>query len=331
MPHAGFEREFQEPVRAGERCELGALPDDRGRTRQLQDVAPVEVEDEEAGARVGGDVAEGVEEEIAAKVGHDEHARSAGPARRDLHEAGFTAAMRDVHAVGAAVSARRGSGGRDEERIGALDDGERRTVETRIDAFDRMRGAEGSRVAAPCRPARLDVLRAVAEALIDCQREAADVEDGHRPVHAVPPPGRELDPEETERLIDGERVGERITARRQGVDAQRMFVFGVHEPGRADEDRRPRTAGRVHAADEHHGKMREELLVLERHRVSDDGPADARHRLADAGPLLDGDLAGVERRRAVVGVVVGHTRCSSAVPCMRESPPIDTSPLRWVE
>ena len=241
----------------------------------------------------------GVEEEVAAKVGHDEHARSAGPARRDLHEAGFTAAMRDVHAVGAAVSARRGSGGRDEERIGALDDGERRTVETRIDAFDRMRGAEGSRVAAPCRPARLDVLRAVAEALIDCEREAADVEDGHRPVHAVPPPGRELDPEETERLIDGERVGERITARRQACRRATYVRLRRARTREADEDRRPRTAGGVQCcrrapwedarrAPGARAASRCRMMALPTRAIGSRTPS----------PLLDGDLAGVERRRA---------------------------------
>jgi hypothetical protein len=97
------------PLGPGELRGLVSVPDHFGSAGELEGRAGLEVQEQQARARIGRQVAERVEHRVAGVVGEDE---SAGA--QDPHEAGQTAAVRSVGAV-------LGMGAGDEEGVGARD------------------------------------------------------------------------------------------------------------------------------------------------------------------------------------------------------------------
>ena len=135
----------------------------------------------------------------------------------------------------------------------------------------------------------MDVLRAVAEALADRDRQAVAIDARDRPVGAVAAPGGELDAQQAQRCAGDEAAGRWIARVEHGGDAQRPRVRGGDEAGRAGPQRRDRPALVVCCGD-HERQRREEPAVLLGHRI-----ADRAAGRAAACSALRLDLAGVER------------------------------------
>ena len=206
------------------------MPVDRHRTLQLQDVARGEVDEDQSGARVAQKVAQGVVEAVAAEVGDGErvalHADEARPA----------AAMRHVEpALGAHLGPRAAG---DEERIGRGDQRPRRLVES----AELL--ARGLRHGARRGPARLDVLRAIAEALGDPHGEAV-IDRDQAAVGAVAPAAGEVEPDQADLRSRDEARSGGIVCRRQRTDAQRGGIGRLHEARRAAQHRGHRPAALV--------------------------------------------------------------------------------------
>ena len=91
----------------------GALQSIVDRALHLQQAAGREVDEQQAGARIAQQVAQGVEEAVAAEIGHDQ--RVAPHTRRSP----AAAAMRDVEATARSDAGARAAG--DEEGVGRLD------------------------------------------------------------------------------------------------------------------------------------------------------------------------------------------------------------------
>jgi hypothetical protein len=149
-----------------------------------------------------------------------------------------------------------------------------------------------------CTGAQLDVLRAIAEAVLDGHIEP-DVRAvaTDRAVHAVAAARVQLDAEQADRrAIVHAGIGgiERIAraAHRQGFRIGR-----AHEAGRPREQRCPRIAALVDRARHDERQLREELAMLLRHVIAHDAPPDAVHALIDAEGFLNGDFARMPRRR----------------------------------
>src|SRR5262245_824554 len=115
--------------------------------------------------------------------------------------------MRDVDAVRRDWIARlRRIRGRDEERIGLRDQPERCGIEV----FGALNTDVSSGPALdPVRLARLDVLRAVPEALHDRHREAVLADFGHHAVEPIAPAGVRLDAEQADAGAGTKRSRER--------------------------------------------------------------------------------------------------------------------------
>ena len=258
----------------------------------MQQVAGREIGEHQADARLQRDVAERVEELVAGEVGPGQRA----PVVADVHEARSSAAMRDVAA--AARSVERGMRG-DEERVGAAHERGGRGTQARLAS-----GIGGRRWRRRSRQhfAALDVLGAVAEALRDMQDEAALVDRHDAPVGAVAAARRQLDAEQAERRAGLQRIGQRVVARRQRVDAQAGGVRRADEAGAGPgEHRGPRLPRAIGGSEQDERQQRKELAMLLGHRRAHDARADLRHALARAGARLHGLLAAMERRTVVRG------------------------------
>src|SRR5262249_45052600 len=129
---AALDVDAPQPLGAVERADLGAVPLDLGAALEVEQIAAREVDEHQRGARIGHQVAEGVEVAVAAVVGDGEDIAV------DPDEAGWAAAMRDGDAAGRLAGAR---GGRDEEGIGGGDRSGGRAVE----AVEPLGGSGGGR------------------------------------------------------------------------------------------------------------------------------------------------------------------------------------------
>ena len=134
----------------------GDVEDHLGIAGELQQIAGLEIHEQQPGLRIGDQVAEGVEKAVAGEIRDGEHAVHA-----DAHESRPAAAVGDVDhsAVRRVIDI-----GRDEQGIRAGDHGAGSIVQP-IE-LARGRGRRRRRVAREREIAQLDILRAVAEALL---------------------------------------------------------------------------------------------------------------------------------------------------------------------
>jgi hypothetical protein len=156
-------------------------------------------------------------------------------------------------------------GGGDEQRVGAADQamgGQVELVEPPHRCRIGMRRREH-------RLARLDVARAIAEALLHRDHEAGGVERLDRAVHAVAPPRVRLDAEQAQLGALHQLAGQRIAGHGQRIDAQMRCIGRMREAGRRRQHAGPGLQVRVDAADHEERQLREEGAVLVGHVVAD--------------------------------------------------------------
>ena len=149
----------------------------------------------------------------------------------------------------------------------------------------------------------LDILRAIAEALIHGDREAAGIGGDDMAVHAIAPARPELDAQQADRRAGLQRRQKRIA--RDGARGD-VEAAGI---GAGDEARRPRQQrGRGHPlgvdrAQDHEGKLGKEIAMLLGHEIAEDRPADPVHLFpTETHTGLESALARMPRSRGQVPV-----------------------------
>ncbi len=239
----------------------GGIPFDSRSPAELQRIPVLEIHEEQARARIGGEVAERVEHHVARIVGDHK------PVGADhVHEPGRAAPMRHVR-PGDRVAARQ------EQRVGfgepaLLSRGEARA------ASHRQSGARRNRDLP-----RSNVLRAIRVHFAgrDLQRRRAV---GPRAaVHAHAPPGGRVDQQQADIRLGRERLRQRVVVVEPGGDVQAVVRRDRQEPGRAPEQARPHAPAGIARTDDDEGALEREL------------PRQGRDRRVDAAP----DPLGVER------------------------------------
>lgn len=159
--------EAPQPFPAWECGHLRTVRQQRRVARHLEQIAAVEIHEDEAGSRVDGDVAEGVEVQIAREVRNGQTVailRLSIISRRavNTNEAGPSATVRHVHLPVAVLTVNvRG----DEKRIRPFDHDARRVVQAR--QLDRGTIRRRIGIAYKGEIAALNVSRTVAEGLLD--------------------------------------------------------------------------------------------------------------------------------------------------------------------
>lgn len=256
---------------------------DAAAARELQHVAAGEVDEEQAGARRVGQVAEGLEHPVAGVVRPGEMGFV-----DDVDEARIAAPVRGIEADAGVL---RG----DEEGVGAGDAPLLRRRQRRRAAG---RAAAGGRGRAQL--ALLDVLGTVAEHLADGDADRLR-RGSHHPVDAQPLPGREVEDQRPEGRADDEIGGQRVAGERRRRDLERVRVGGGEEAGRAGYHRRPHPTAAI-AAGQHREELPGHEFARPRADLGADRGADLRRHVRRARLLLHGVLAFVER--------VGHRRDS---------------------
>src|SRR5947199_280732 len=110
------------------------------------------------------------------------------------------------------------------EALGAGEEAPRRIVGARERLRRRMRGnGRGLDLT------RMDVLRTIAEALLDLEHEALSAGGGDHAVGAVPPPGGEIDTQQAGPVAGCERGVRRIVGVERRTDAQRVRIGRGYE------------------------------------------------------------------------------------------------------
>ena len=165
-------------------------------------------------------------------------------------EAWFSPAMRHIAAVHA-VAAEVARGAREEARVGAGEHLERAGGEARG-----LCPCAAGTTDRPLDRAHLDVLGAVAEALLHVDDETAGACLAHRSVGAISPPRLELKSEEPDRRAGDEPTRDGISGDGPRVDRERARIRGVDESGHPGEHRREGPALGIEGPDD---EVREHL------------------------------------------------------------------------
>ncbi|EEF25900.1 conserved hypothetical protein, partial [Ricinus communis] len=235
--------EAQQLFRASKRLQLRAVPDDLSLHRKMQHVAALEVDEQQAGAWIGQQVAHGVEEEVADEFRRRQRALVVHP-----HKAGTTAAMGHVDATAASRVGRHVGAG-DEEGVGT---GNQRAVGVaqrgRTQHLHYAATGGRRRVLAV-----LDVLRAVAEALRDGDAQRVMIGGHHLAVDAVAAARGRRQPQAANVRAGTQLSLQRIARQHAAVDVQRARVRRHDKAGVGGQHGGPWLAIGVQRAEEEDG------------------------------------------------------------------------------
>jgi len=234
--------ECPEPLRSGE-LPVHGVPIDLRVALKLQQVAGLEINEQQRGARLRHQIAKCIEVMVAAKIRNDQYIRIRIAV--DADEARQAAAMRDVRAECGAMSGSGAAG--DKKCISFFDGRSRRCVEPE-------EGFGGGRIAAAgiglSDDSPLNVLRTITEALIDCDFDAAGLVFYDAAVGANAPACRKIDAQNADLPIRCERVRRGIGGLRHARDLQRERVRRVHEARQSGQQGRDGPTGCVDRTDE---------------------------------------------------------------------------------
>src|SRR5262249_45326914 len=150
----------------------------------------------------------------------------------------------------------------------------------------------------PCVRSRLDVWRVFDKPLMTAAREAQPIGPNDAPIHPVAAARLELDAEQADRRARHDVGGERIAMAGPGIDLERPRIRRGDEAWMPDQDRGPRLALRIEAADNEERQLAEQLAMLIGHEIANDFAPDLFQPRAHACAFLQGALAGMKSRLA---------------------------------
>jgi hypothetical protein len=205
--------------------------------------------------------------------------------------------MRHIHAFTIAAARCSGRSARDEERVAACEQCARRRRQARAFRADRAGRLEQRGVER--RFACLNVLLAVAEALLDLHAEGVRVARAHATIGAIPAPRFELNAEQAQCRALAQVPGQRIAGHGLRGHDERSGRRRAHKAGRARQNARPEPARIIHAAEHEQRQGLEQLAVLVGHFIANPVATSALDLLAHPEVRLHPLLAGVKRRGGV--------------------------------
>src|SRR3954471_10574103 len=287
LPEAVLDAEPPKTLGADERRDVGPVPDDLRRPAQVEEIAALEIDEDERRPRIREQIAERVEVAVPREIGDGQHVAV------DANEAPLAAPVGDVHPPFRLLDVR---GAGDEEDVGSRDG-------------LALRGAEApqrlDRGTATCGRtpdlAQVDVLRTVAEALPDIEDEAIRSGSAEDAVRAIAPASREIDAQDSGGPARGERPVRGIVRIQPGGNPQRVRIGRGDEPRFAVEQR-CRGPAALERSDGDERQHREERAVLLGEEV-----ADAAALRASSSPRLGFTLSRVEGPSAHATIPVGRT------------------------
>src|SRR3954453_6509676 len=287
LPEAVFDAEPPETLGAHKCRDVGPLPDDLRGPAQVEEIAAVEIDEDERRPRIREQIAERVEVAVPREIGDGQHLAV------DANEAPVAAAVGDVHPAFRLLDVRRAG---DEEDVGSRDGLALRGAE----APQRLDGGTAT-CGRPPDLAQVDVLRTVAEALADVEDEAVRSGSAEDAVRAIAPASREIDAQDAGGPARGERPVRGIVRVQRGGDPQRVRIGRGDEPRFAVEQR-CRGPAALERSDGDERQHREERAVLLGEEV-----ADAAALRASSSPRLGFALSPVEGPSAHATIPVGRT------------------------
>ena len=309
-----------------QRCPLG-VPVDPGMPLEHQRLARDEVGNQQTDAGIQLDIAQGVEEAIAGKIGKRQAAVGI-----QVQKAWPAATMRDIHAVGRSI-VQLTCAGRDEEGVRLGQQGARLfiapcrlVIECHLAADQRFR-----LLGSPVDLTLLDVLRTVAEALIDPDPQPIGRHARHRfrgkqgAIQAIAPPTGQIQPQHADPGTGSEIQPQQFPQRRSCMHLQLSGRGIAKLPGRRKAHHRPRPAVAVRHAHEQHRQTREERDMLLRHPVAHVGGDLLEIMLRHACACLDTSLTCMKYLPMLIHgqtlrMTVGLRPVPGSSPCPRSPP-----------
>ena len=252
------------------------IPVDRDESLELQNIAALEIDEQERRARLADEIAERIEEAIAAKV------RNGQRVALDAHESRSTAAMGDIGAAGR--SGIRPRAACHEEGVGRGDECPGIVILETLECMQAARSDFSSAHLAP-----LDVLRTIAETLLHGHGEARRIEAGDDAICAIAPSRGQLDAQDSHFATDAQRACGRVIRARECSNMQRDRIRCIDEARIALEQRGERPTFRVGGGNEDLRQRGKKVSVLIQHEIADAAAPDI-----EARPRLRGELVGVE-------------------------------------
>lgn len=274
---------FQQALRTMEGCNLRASPHDLGIGGDVQQVALVEICEQQPCARIHDKVAEGIEKEISEEVRYGQRRRVI-----NAHEPGLAAAMRHIHAICTVVAgARTRMCGGDEKRVGSDDNVVRRTTKH----VCANRTASLAQSWHEFGRSSLNIFGAISETLAHVNIKPAVVHYRYDAIQAISPPRVRLDAKKSDTHSRRKRRAQRRSWIGQRVNRKLPRVRRGEKFRCACKYRRPRVPGSIKVPRDDEWQVTIELAVLIRHEVADHLMAEGGEAFAHANALLDRALA----------------------------------------
>jgi hypothetical protein len=166
-------------------------------------------------------------------------------------------------------------------------------------------------------PARLDVFRAVAKALVDMDHETLLIAARDVAVEPVAPPRMRFYAQQPDGHAGREARSQRVVRQRLGADYQPLRIGRRDEARRARQNRGPRLALGVQGARKQERQLHEELAMLVGHVIANHARPGFGQPRARAGAFLPRELAFMEGGRRSDG---GHAASPTGVLIMGMKP-----------
>ena len=151
-----------------------------------------------------------------------------------------------------------------------------------------------SRIIPPPKPALLNVLRAISEALPHLQFKPISLLSYHLSIEPVASSGVKFHAKETQRSTFLQALPQRVVGQRARLHHQASRVGRPGKTRSTDQRRRPGTAPFIDGPDKQYGQLLKELPVLVGHEVPNHSPAQLLGHLSHTGSLLRVLLSSME-------------------------------------
>ena len=283
--------------------DLLAIPNNLSLAGHIDEVASLKIDKQVAGLRIEEDVAHRVEVIVAGEVGKHE-----GPVVLDFDEPRLTASMGNIRALGYGIGIVRIGGG-DKQRIGLLDKRACALVKS-IRAAHRSLFLDVVDLRQDLHCARLDILRAIAECLTNCDNETVGPDGLDPSGEPVPAPVFRLNTEYADIRSRSQCHVERIPEQRPGSDVEIARIGRRYEPRPARNQRGPRPPLIVNSSKQQEWQHFVKGAMLVRHVIANNLPCNGFDLFADTKAFLYLLLTRVKGRRCVTHAAIhcSHSR-----------------------
>jgi hypothetical protein len=148
----------------------------------------------------------------------------------------------------------------------------------------------------------VNILRAIAEALIHRDGESTIVHRDDAAIHSVAPARGQFDAQQAQRRTRLQCRRQRIALRRQRRDVEPARIGAAGKSRGTGEQRDPGPAGIIHRSQQQERKLGEERAMLVGHESANAVPPGALHPLGEAEAFMHGAFALVPGRQRLLAL-----------------------------